>query len=69
MRRFLSRFEQVPLNAGIAERAVTIRRATCICLPDAIIHASTEAEHALLVSRNTKDFSASDPWIRVPYIL
>lgn len=69
VRQFLSRFEHVPLNAGIAERAVTIRRATRIRLPDAIIRASAEAEHALLVSRNTKDFPASEPWVRVPYIL
>jgi hypothetical protein len=69
VRRFLSRFEQIPVSASIAERAVNIRRETRIRLPDAIIRASAESEHALLVSRNTKDFPEDEPWVRVPYKL
>lgn len=64
---FLSRFEVLPLSPAIAERAVHIRRTTRIRLPDAIIRASAESEHALLVSRNTKDFPEDEPWVRVPY--
>lgn len=69
VRRFLSRFEPVPLSATIAERAVEIRRATRVRLPDAIIRASAEVAHALLVSRNTKDFPEGEPWVRIPYKL
>lgn len=69
VRSFLTRFTLIPLTAKIAERAVEIRRATRIRLPDAIIRASAELENALLVSRNTKDFPASEPWVRVPYQL
>lgn len=69
VRRFLARFKQVPIDQDIAERAVIIRRKTRIRLPDAIIQASAELENALLVSRNTKDFPESEPWVRVPYKL
>lgn len=69
VRRFLSRFEQIPVSANIAERAVNIRRASRVRLPDAIIRASAESEQALLVSRNTKDFPEDEPWVRVPYKL
>ncbi|TXH66797.1 MAG: type II toxin-antitoxin system VapC family toxin [Thiothrix sp.] len=69
IRRFLSRFALIPLTTTIAERAVDIRRTTKIRLPDAIIRASAEVEHALLVSRNTKDFPENEPWVRVPYRL
>ncbi|MEA2831219.1 MAG: hypothetical protein QOF22_1967 [Bradyrhizobium sp.] len=49
----------------IAERAVGLRRDHHIKLPDAIIRA-----HAmLLVARNTKDFEADDPGVRMPYRL
>lgn len=69
IRQFLARFALIPLNTSIAERAVEIRRATKTRLPDAIIRASAELEHALLVSRNTKDFPEGEPWVRVPYRL
>lgn len=69
IRRFLSRFELIPVSANIAEQAVKIRRNTRIRLPDAIIRASAEVEHALLISRNTKDFPEGEPWVRVPYTL
>jgi hypothetical protein len=36
-------------------------------LPDAIIWASAQANAMLLVTRNTKDFPATDPGVRVPY--
>lgn len=69
VRRFLSRFEHIPLTTAIAERTIHIRRETRMRLPDAIIRASAENEHALLVSRNTKDFPENEPWVRVPYKL
>lgn len=69
VRKFLARFQQVPINQAVAEKAVLIRRETRVRLPDAIIRASAELENALLVSRNTKDFPEGEPWVRVPYKL
>nr|VFJ88550.1 MAG: hypothetical protein BECKH772A_GA0070896_1000920 [Candidatus Kentron sp. H]VFJ90580.1 MAG: hypothetical protein BECKH772B_GA0070898_1001020 [Candidatus Kentron sp. H]VFJ96720.1 MAG: hypothetical protein BECKH772C_GA0070978_1000820 [Candidatus Kentron sp. H] len=66
---FLSRFSQVPIDTNVAEIAVSIRRNHRIRLPDAIIWASAKQQDALLVSRNTKDFPADTPGVRVPYRL
>ncbi len=67
VRSFLSRFSQIPVSAEVAEKAVAIRQKHRIRLPDAIIWASAQCENALLVSRNTKDFPADSPEIRIPY--
>ena len=66
---FLSRFQQVDIDAGVAEIAVDIRRNSRMRLPDAIIWASARRESALLVTRNTRDFPSDAPGIRVPYDL
>ena len=68
-RRFLDRFERIELTAPIAERAAAIRRERRIRLPDAIIWASAACESLMLVTRNSKDFPADEPWVRIPYIL
>ena len=68
-RRFLDRFERIDIDAGIAERAAEIRRQRRIKLPDAVIWASAIEQQLLLVSRNSKDFPADDPAIRIPYRL
>ena len=68
-RRFLAGFTLVPIDAAVAERAAAIRRATRLRLPDAIIRASADAHDMLLVTRNTRDFSADDPGVRIPYAL
>lgn len=67
VRRFLNRFKQVPLDETISERAVEIRRATGVKLPDAIIWATAQVADALLITRNTKDFPQSHPGVRIPY--
>jgi len=69
VRRFLSGFRQVAIDTAIAELAVGIRRQFKIRLPDAIIWASAKQQNALLVSRNHKDFPATEPGIRIPYKL
>ncbi len=69
VRAFLARFTQVPIDAKVAEITVSIRRKQRIRLPDAIIWASAQAENALLVSRNIKDFPSQAPGVRVPYEL
>jgi hypothetical protein len=69
MRKFLDRFTTIDLTPGICERAVMIRRSRRLKLPDAIILATAEELDCLLVTRNTKDFPAGDPRVRVPYTL
>ncbi len=68
-RRFLGGFEIVALDEEIAQRAVELRRAHRIKLPDAVIWATAQLAKRLLVTRNTKDFPTDDPGIREPYAL
>ena len=65
--QFLRRFTLVPIDSAVSAQAVAFRKATRLKLPDAIIWASACIEDRLLVTRNTKDFSVSDPGVRVPY--
>jgi predicted nucleic acid-binding protein len=71
VRRFLSQFQQISVTPEVSEKAVDIRRESLrksgIRLPDAIIQASAETENALLITRNTKDFSEDNPAVRIPY--
>lgn len=69
IREFLNSFETIPLDEHIAEAAVVIRRKYRLRLPDAIIWASARTRDALLITRNTRDYPASEPDIRVPYTL
>ena len=69
IRGFLQRFSQVPLDTTVAERAVAIRRIQRMRLPDALIWASAQSQDALLVTRNTRDFPADAPDVRIPYQL
>ena len=68
-REFLSEFAVIGFDQGVAEEAIRIRRTIKIKLPDAIIWATAKVNGALLVTRNTKDFPADDPFIRIPYSL
>src|SRR5207244_2625705 len=53
---FLRDFRVVEVTRPIAREAASLRRTRGIRLPDAIIWATAQAESALLVTRNTKDF-------------
>ena len=64
---FLRDFTVVPVSRAVARGAIDLRRSHRIRLPDAIIWASARSESALLVTRNTKDFPADEPGVRVPY--
>lgn len=66
---FLRAFAIIPLDAPVSLRAVAVRKATGMKLPDAIILATAQAQGRLLVTRNSKDFSPGHPGVRVPYIL
>ncbi|MFM0740470.1 type II toxin-antitoxin system VapC family toxin [Paraburkholderia xenovorans] len=67
IRGWLGSFEVIGLDSAIANRAVEIRKERRIRLPDAIVWASAQENSLLLVSRNTKDFPANEPGVRVPY--
>ena len=64
---FLSKFTVVPIDMTISARAVTLRKKSRIKLPDAIIWATAQVGNRLLVTRNSKDFPAQNPGIRIPY--
>lgn len=62
-------FEVCEIDARIAAAAADIRYRLPIKLLDAFILATAQVNGALLITRNTKDFSAQMPGIRVPYTL
>lgn len=64
---FLREFRVIDITRQVARRAIDIRRRTRIRLPDAVIWATAQLESAVLVTRNTKDFPADDPGVRIPY--
>ena len=67
---FLSGFGIDELDGEIASRAALLRRERPrLKSPDAIIFATALIRGRVLVTRNTKDFPAALPGIRVPYIL
>lgn len=66
-RSFLDRFKRVGIDAKMALRAVELRRAKRLKLPDAIILASAQIHGLLLVTRNTDDFDPELPGVRMPY--
>lgn len=65
----LSDFSIIELNDRIADMAFQLRRTYRLKLPDAVIWASAKVHGLTLVTRDTKDFPASDPGIRIPYKL
>lgn len=69
VRAFLRGFQVYPVDEGVAERAVDIRRREKIRLPDAVIWATAQQLGLLLVTRNSRDFPSRDPGIRIPYKL
>jgi predicted nucleic acid-binding protein len=69
MRSLIAPFEVVELDARIAAAAADIRFRSKMKLMDAYILATAQVNGAILITRNTKDFPAEMPGIRVPYIL
>ncbi|HEY0624879.1 PIN domain-containing protein [Sphingomonas sp.] len=67
---FLDRFGLDEIDEEISHRAAALRRERSrLKSPDAIILATAQIRGRILVTRNTKDFPAAMPGIRVPYIL
>ncbi len=69
LRTFLAGFSVVEVDVEVAEEAVRLRRERRVRLPDALIWATARTGNAVLVTRNTHDFPADDPGVRVPYRL
>lgn len=67
---FLSRFLTREITQEIAKRACELRfHRPALTLSDALVFATAQHHGAILVTRNTKDFPAEMPGIRVPYTL
>ncbi len=64
---FLMQFEIVELDEDVCREAIQLRQKHHIKLPHALIWACARAYGSELVTRNTKDFAADTPGIRVPY--
>jgi predicted nucleic acid-binding protein len=69
VRQALANFDIVELDARIAAAAADIRYRSRMKLLDAYILATAQVNGAILITRNTKDFPAAMPGIRVPYVL
>lgn len=65
----ISPFEVVEIDARIASAAADIRFRSNMKLMDAYVLATAQVNGAILITRNTKDFPAAMPGIRVPYTL
>ncbi len=65
---FLRLFAMSEIDEEIARRAAALRhQRKSLKTPDAIILATAQVSGRILVTRNTKDFPAEMPGIRVPY--
>lgn len=70
MEAFLAGFATDDIDQQTAARAAALRREKPrLRSPDAIVLASAQLRGRILVTRNTKDFPANMPGIRVPYTL
>lgn len=69
IQQIIAPFEVVEIDARIAMAAADIRHRTRMKLMDAYILATAQVNGAILITRNTKDFPAQMPGIRVPYLL
>ena len=69
-KNYLARFSTDELDEEIAVLAAALRRERPrLRSPDAIILATAQLRGRILVTRNTKDFSAEMPGVRIPYAL
>jgi predicted nucleic acid-binding protein len=67
--RFLDGFAVDEVDTQVAGHAAALRRERPrLKVADAVILASAQVHHRILVTRNIKDFPAQMPGIRVPYL-
>lgn len=69
VQQLISPFDIVELDGRIASAAADIRHRLRMKLIDALILATAQVNGAILITRNTKDFPANLPGVRVPYTL
>jgi predicted nucleic acid-binding protein len=69
VRSLIARFAVVEVDEEIAAAAADIRHRTRLKLLDSLILATAQSKGAILITRNTKDFPAQMPGIRIPYTL
>nr|WP_315459122.1 PIN domain-containing protein [uncultured Sphingorhabdus sp.] len=68
--QFLGRFGLDEIDDEISHRAAALRRERPrLKSPDAIILATAQIRGRVLITRNTKDFPAEMPGIRIPYTI
>lgn len=67
---YMNYFSVIELTEEIARRAATLRsQRKRLALADSVILASAQTSGRILVTRNTRDFPATMPGIRIPYKL
>ena len=69
VRALLRPFEVVEVDERVATAAAEVRHRSRLKLMDAYILATAQVHGALLITRNTRDFPADMPGVRVPYNL
>ncbi len=68
--QFLGRFGLDEMDDKIAHRVAALRRERPrLKSPDAIMLATSQIRGRVLITRDTKDFPAAMPGIRIPYTL
>lgn len=67
--RLIAAFDVEEIDWRIASAAADIRHRSHMKLMDALILATAQVNGAILITRNTKDFPANMPGIRIPYEL
>jgi predicted nucleic acid-binding protein len=63
---FEQTFPVIQLTPAIAEETVRVRQELRLKLPDAVVLATAHVEKRVLLTRNTRDFSAGR-FVRIPY--
>jgi predicted nucleic acid-binding protein len=69
IQQIISPFEVVEIDSRIATAAAELRHRLKMKLLDAYILATAQVNGAILVTRNSEDFPAAMPGVRVPYTL
>lgn len=69
IQQLIAPFEVVEIDARIAAAAAELRHRSRMKLLDALVLATAQVNGAILVTRNTKDFPANMPGVRIPYTL
>ncbi len=69
LQTLLTAFTVVDIDARIAAAAADLNARIGMALMDAYVLATAQVSGAILITRNTKDFPAEMPGIRIPYTL